>query len=171
MFTQAEVFFFAQKFGRIMGILLATAIAKNLSAAIIKKARLVSAKINRLSDAQQQRLKTIRSLLLNTVKFIINFIAFLMVLSEAGVNILPLIAGAGVLGMAVGLGAKELVSDLIAGFFIIMENQFNVGDQIELGASKGKVVRLSLRTVTLKDKSGQTHIIPNSTIKTVIVKK
>ncbi|MCJ7827572.1 mechanosensitive ion channel family protein, partial [Patescibacteria group bacterium] len=70
--------------------------------------------------------------------------------------------------LAIGFGAKNLVSDLIAGFFFILENQFNIGDTVEVGGNKGKVVRLTLRTLTLRDEEKKTYIIPNSNIKYIV---
>jgi small-conductance mechanosensitive channel len=74
----------------------------------------------------------------------------------------------GILGLAVGFGAKNLVADLIAGFFIILENQFNIGDEVQIGTNRGKVIKISLKSITLRDKEKKTYFIPNSTIKSVI---
>jgi len=121
---------------------------------------------------QQQRVKTLSSLLLNTSALIINTAAILLVAAELGINIVPLLTGVGILGLAVGFGAKSLVADFIAGFFILLENQFNIGDEVNLGTKlqgwQGRVIKISLRTTTLKDKEGKVYIIPNSQIKSVI---
>ena len=135
---------------------------------LIKKAKFAPQRVGRKSSVrQQQRVKTISSLLVNSSKIVINFIVLVMILSELGVNIAPLLTGAGILGLAVGFGAKSLVSDLIAGFFIIFENQFNVGHTIKAANHEGRVVKITLRTITLKEKGGCRHIIPNSAIKSV----
>lgn len=115
----------------------------------------------------RQRVNTVTSLLINVTKIVINFAVFLLLLSEFGINILPIITGVGILGLAIGMGAKDLASDIIAGFFILLENRFNIGDQLKIGPVAGKVVRINLRTITLKEKSGDTHIIPNSSLKIV----
>lgn len=118
---------------------------------------------------KKQRLKTLTSLLTNTSALIINTAALLLVLSELGINIAPLLTGVGILGLAVGFGARSLVADFITGFFILLENQFNLGDEVNLGGGwQGKVVKISLRTTTLKDKAGRIIVIPNSAIKAVI---
>jgi len=91
-----------------------------------------------------------------------------MILAELGVNIAPLVTGAGIIGLAIGFGAKSLAADFIAGFFIILENQFNVGDEIEINKNKGRVIKISLRTATLIDKDKKVYIVPNSSIKTVV---
>jgi len=95
-------------------------------------------------------------------------IATMMGLQEFGLNITPIIAGAGVVGLAVGFGAQSLIKDVIAGFFIILEGQFGVGDVIKTGDISGHVERLNLRVTTLRDfNSGAVHFIPNSELKVV----
>lgn len=113
------------------------------------------------------RLNTITNLLQNTANIVINFLFLLLILSALGFNIVPLITGAGVVGLAIGMGAKDLASDLIAGFFILLENRFNVGDKIQVASVEGKVTDISLRTITIKDEDGNIHIIPNSSISTI----
>ena len=99
-----------------------------------------------------------------TILIAISLIALLMVLSELGVNIGPLLAGAGVLGLAISIGAQKLVQDLITGFFILLENQIAVGDYVNIGDKSGLVEAISIRTVRLRDTNGAVHIIPYSTI-------
>jgi len=158
-----------QKAVKIILILLIGEISKRAISLLVKKLRLAEKRLGEtLLARQEKRLKTIRSLITNTAKIVINFIVLVTILAELGVNITPLITGAGILGLAVGFGAKNLVADLIAGFFIILENQFNIGDTVEIGTHKGKVIKITLRTITLKDKDKKTYIIPNSSIKAVI---
>lgn len=83
------------------------------------------------------------------------------------VNIGPLLAGAGILGLAFSFGAQSLVKDVIAGFFILVENQFGVGDVIEIAGKSGSVERMTLRVTVLRDGEGTMHVIPNSAITTV----
>ena len=137
-------------------------VVKNFWKGIIKKS-------SAILTSRQQRLKTLVSLILTTGTIIINFIALLLIFSELGINILPLLTGVGILGLGLGLGAKTLVADIIAGFFILTENQFNVGDEVDLGSGwKGRVRKITIRTTILKDKKERTYIIPNSSIKAVI---
>jgi len=158
-----------QKLFKIALFLIGGEIAKRAVSLLVKRIRTASQKLGQKALAQQQaKLKTTRSLIKNTAKLVINFIVFVMILSELGLNIAPLITGAGILGLAVGFGAKSLVSDLIAGFFIILENQFNIGDKVQIGTNKGKVIKISLRTVTLRDEERKIYIIPNSSIKYII---
>lgn len=118
---------------------------------------------------KQQRVKTLSSLLVNTSALIINVTASLLILAELKINIVPLLTGVGILGLAVGFGARSLVADFIAGFFFLLENQFNIGDEVKLSSNwQGRVIKISLRTTTLKDKEGKIYIIPNSQIQAVI---
>lgn len=169
MFNNELATLIAQKGIKVILYLIAGSISKKAISILVKRLRLAE---KRLGDTrlarQEKRLKTIRSLITNTAKIIINFIILIMILAELGINIAPLITGAGILGLAVGFGAKSLVADLIAGFFIILENQFNIGDTIEAAKLKGRVIKITLRSITLKDSSKKTYIIPNSSIKAVI---
>jgi len=120
---------------------------------------------------QKERLKTIKSLFKNIVSYSLLAVIFLLILEEFGVNITPLITGAGILGLAFSFGAQTLVKDLIAGFFIILENQYNVGDQVILNTEEGVVDKITLRSTVLKDKKGNLIYLPNSEIKKVVVIK
>jgi len=117
---------------------------------------------------KRQRVKTLTSLLQATSGLVVNGLTLLLILSEFNVDITPLLTGVGILGLAVGFGARSLIADFIAGFFILLENQFNIGDEVNLGNNwQGRVIKLSLRTTTLKNKKGEIYIIPNSQIKAV----
>ncbi|MBU2592251.1 MAG: mechanosensitive ion channel domain-containing protein [Patescibacteria group bacterium] len=130
------------------------------------RGRVKKSKLETVTQAKQ-RVTTITSLMISTTKIAVNFTVLLLVLSELGFNLLPIITGVGILGLAVGMGAKDLASDLISGFFILLENQFNIGDQLKVSGAEGKVVKISLRTVTLREKGGNLHIIPNSAMKII----
>src|SRR5690606_13752324 len=94
-------------------------------------------------------------------------LVFMLVLSELGVNIGPLLAGVGVVGLAVGFGAQRLVQDVINGAFIQFENSLNVGDVVEVGGVSGVVERLTIRSVSLRGLDGTYHVIPFSAVETV----
>jgi small conductance mechanosensitive channel len=123
--------------------------------------------VRRLSN--NQRIQTIKSLLNNAIGSIIYSIAVVTILSELGVNILPIITGAGILGLAVAFGAQTLVKDVVTGFFIIFEGQFNVGDRVTIAGVEGVVQELNLRTTIVKTGEGNKVIISNSQITTVTV--
>jgi small conductance mechanosensitive channel len=112
--------------------------------------------------------RTIRSLLKNIIEVVLFLIAILIILSNLGVNIAPILTGAGIIGLAFSFGAQTLVKDLIAGFFIIVENQFNIGDKVLIGKLEGEVYRMTLRMTVLKDDEGNLIYIPNSQIITVV---
>ncbi|MCL5411554.1 MAG: mechanosensitive ion channel [Patescibacteria group bacterium] len=114
--------------------------------------------------SRAKRIRTLTSILQTASLTVIFVIAALMVLKEAGFDVTPLIASAGVVGLAVGFGAQTLVKDMISGLFLLIEGQFHEGDEVEISGKKGVVKKVSLRTVTLKDKDGVRHIIPNGTI-------
>jgi len=91
-----------------------------------------------------------------------------MMLHVFEIDTTPILAGAGVVGLAVGLGAQNLVADVVAGFFILFENQFLVGDMVQIGDAVGRVEMMSIRHTQIRDESGKLYIIPNGQIKTVI---
>ncbi|MEK5490012.1 mechanosensitive ion channel family protein [Paenibacillus sp. FSL R7-0297] len=114
--------------------------------------------------ANNRRFSTVGGLMKNVVAFICNFVMIMMILSVFQFDLKPLLAGAGVVGLAIGFGAQSLVKDVITGFFIIFEDQFAVGDVIQSGTYKGTVEMIGLRTTRLLSATGEVHIIPNGTI-------
>ncbi|WP_168169657.1 mechanosensitive ion channel family protein [Candidatus Izimaplasma bacterium ZiA1] len=102
------------------------------------------------------------------LKYVIYFVVIMIVLSELGINITPIIASAGVFGLAIGFGAQSIVKDFISGFFIIFENQFTLGDVIEVDGFKGEVIEFGLRSTKIKNWKGQIKIISNGDIKKLI---
>ncbi|WP_379137719.1 mechanosensitive ion channel family protein [Paenibacillus sp. sgz500958] len=114
-----------------------------------------------------RRFATVGELLKNVVTVICNFVMIMLILSEFNFHLAPLLAGAGMLGLAVGFGAQSLVKDVITGFFIILEDQFAVGDVVQTGTLKGTVEMIGLRTTRLLSSTGEVHIIPNGLITNV----
>lgn len=125
---------------------------------------LLSRAIEKVMPKEEGRPKTLGHFLQNALTAVIVFITLSTALSKIGVDITPLIASAGVLGLAVGFGSQTLVKDVVTGFFILSENQYNIGDEVEIAGVKGLVREIKLRTTTLVDENGTVHIIPNSTI-------
>ena len=115
---------------------------------------------------QEKRAATVAQLLRSVGRVVVLVMAVLLTLNQF-INITALLAGAGVLGLAISFGAQSLVKDIIAGFFILMENQFTVGDVIEVSGKSGTVERMTLRMVMLRDLEGAVHIVPNGQIVTV----
>ena len=111
-----------------------------------------------------KRLRTLNSLMRTGSSAVILVVASFMIIRELGFDIAPLLASAGVAGLAIGFGAQTLIKDVIAGAFILIEGQFDEGDEVEISGKRGEVKKITLRTVWLKDKNGALHIIPNGSI-------
>ncbi|RWZ54793.1 mechanosensitive ion channel family protein [Halobacillus fulvus] len=112
----------------------------------------------------QRREATLNKLVLNTLSYVVYFIAAIMILETFSINIGALLAGAGVAGLAIGFGAQNLVRDVISGFFIIFEDQFSVGDYIQTSGVEGFVEEIGLRTCKVKAWTGEVHILPNGNV-------
>ncbi len=116
---------------------------------------------------QKKRIETIINTLKNILSSAVWVIALVTLLPEFGVNVAPILAGLGLAGLAVGMAAKDLITDFIAGIFIIIEGEYNIGDSVEIGGAKGEVLAISLRRTTLKGKDGTIYIVPNREIKLI----
>ena len=132
---------------------------------------IIKKKLDSLEDlkdeAQTQRVNTLFRILKNFVSIAILIVVIMLVLSELGIEIGPLIAAAGVVGLAVGFGAQTLVKDIITGLFIILEAQITIGDIVEVAGHSGRVEAITIRTVRLRDINGHLHVIPFSEVTTV----
>lgn len=111
-----------------------------------------------------QQVRTLAEVLNSVGVSVILFVAGLQTLSLLGLNLGPLLASAGIAGLAIGFGAQTLVKDWINGFFVLFEDQFNIGDTVRMGGVKGVVEEMSLRRTVLRDDDGTLHMIPNSQI-------
>ena len=120
------------------------------------------------SDAEK-RAHTISYLLKSTFRYLLYFIGFMMILKEIGLDIAPALAGAGVMGLAIGFGAQTLVKDILSGFFILFEDQFHVGDYIKIGGVQGTVEKMALRLTVIRSFDGALHMFPNSAMETVSI--
>ena len=114
-----------------------------------------------------KRVNTLAGFLRRAAALFVYVVALIMVLHELGVSIAPILAGAGVAGIAIGFGAQSLIRDLLAGLFILGEDQFRVGDVIKTAGVSGQVERITLRVTQVRDLEGVVHIIPNGEIKVV----
>lgn len=149
----------------IVIIALAALVARS-SGLLIEKVvrRLVVQNHTLTKEDERQREDTIIRILTGTIHVLIILMAGMMVLSELGVAIGPLLAGAGIVGLAFGFGGQYLIRDIISGLFIILENQYRVGDVVCLGATCGLVEDISLRMTVLRDLDGVVHHVPNGEI-------
>lgn len=116
------------------------------------------------TGAQLQRADTLTHVMRDIVRIMILFIGSMMILAEVGVDLKPLLAAAGIGGLAIGFGAQSLVKDVISGFFILLEDSVRVGDVVEIAGVGGLVEEVKLRTITLRDLSGNVHVVPTGVI-------
>ncbi|QCR34326.1 mechanosensitive ion channel family protein [Lysinibacillus sp. SGAir0095] len=133
--------------------------------------RVLTLKVKTPINQNERRQQTIIKLLHSTLSYLVYFSAMIAILSAININIGGLLAGAGIAGLAIGFGAQSLVKDIITGFFIILEDQFGVGDYIKLNttsAAEGTVIEIGLRTTKILGYTGEQYIIPNGQITDVI---
>lgn len=119
------------------------------------------------SAEETRRIETLARVFRYTSGVIISLVAGMLVLSEVGISIAPILGAAGVVGLAVGFGAQSLIKDYFNGFFLLLENQLRQGDVVEVGGKSGMVEDVTLRYVRLRDYEGSVHYIPNGMITTV----
>ncbi|HEY2696147.1 MAG TPA: mechanosensitive ion channel family protein [Pseudonocardiaceae bacterium] len=120
-----------------------------------------------LTERRGQRAKTIGSVLTSIVSFVVWGIAFVLVLGEFGLDLTPIIASAGVIGVAVGFGAQNLVKDFLSGMFMLLEDQYGVGDVVDLGQASGTVESVGLRITTVRDVAGTVWYVRNGEVSRV----
>ena len=150
----------------ILIVILGTGIVRGFLRTVINKFIRNAIKADNFATKQdeQQREETIIRIIDAFLKIVIWIIAGMIILDQLGVNIAPLLASAGILGLAIGFGAQSLVEDIVSGMFIIVENQYRVGDVIEIAEVSGTVENITLRTTVLRDGDGNQHHIPNGKI-------
>ncbi len=153
---------------KFLGILIAFLILSQMSRWIIRwMEKFVPEKDPVLASEAKKRAHTLGNILRHALLIIISFTAILMILGELGIQLGPLLATAGIGAVAIGFGAQGLVKDVISGFFIILEDQYRIGDAIEVAGVSGLVESVSLRRTVLRDLEGRVHIVPNGEIKVV----
>lgn len=125
----------------------------------------------RLRNLQQgvrvEQIRTLSAVINSIATFVILFVAALEILKFLGLDLGPLLASAGIAGLAIGFGAQTLVKDFINGFFVLLEDQYNIGDTIRVAGVKGVVEEMTLRRTVLRDDDGTVHVVPNSQIQVV----
>jgi len=158
---------------RIVAIILGALIFYYGFRIIFKQLTHVAKKVGERSDyisvsaEQEMRARTLVGIVRGLILVVTVTVVTLMVLRELGYDIAPLIAGAGIAGIAIGFGAQTLVRDLIGGFFVLLEGQFYIGDVVQVGTVKGKVEAIKLRTTLVRDGEGVLNIIPNGEMRVV----
>jgi moderate conductance mechanosensitive channel len=134
---------------------------------IVTQKLVALAERNGRGTGRAQQVKTVAGVIHSAGVFFIVFFAFMQVMDAFNFNIAPLLASAGIVGLAIGFGAQTLVKDVINGFFILAENQFEVGDTIKAAGVQGTVEEITMRRTILRDADGTVHIVPNSSIQIV----
>jgi small conductance mechanosensitive channel len=154
---------------KIIFIIIGALVLNKVVSTFIEKAVRIAVRPDRNSsqDAEEKRENTLIQIFNTTAKIGIIIIASLMVLEEFGVEIAPILAAAGIVGLAFGFGGQYLIRDVISGLFIILENQYRVGDVVSFDNASGTVQEISLRKTTLRDLDGTVHHIPHGEIKKV----
>jgi len=149
-------------------IILAYIVCIILKKIIIKTVR-IAVKRDKYSsvDDELKREETLTRIFVGIINTIIWLIAFMMILRELNIEIAPILAGAGIAGIAIGFGAQYIIKDVITGFFIILENQYRIGDVVKFGDINGAVEDISIRMTTLRDADGIVHHIPHGEIRVV----
>src|SRR5262245_24449759 len=145
------------------------------AAIIVRAARAVIARLeHRLGHGHsepdlewQRRASTLGGILSRLVTVTVAFFATLMLLRELSIDVLPILTGAGIAGLAIGFGAQNLVRDIISGFFLILEDQVRVGDAVRINNVGGTVEQIKLRTIVLRDGEGAVQVFPNGTVTSI----
>ncbi len=145
----------------LIGMWIATKLSKKIGERIIR----VTADDDPTSENERERrVATLVQIITFAARMLIIVIGGMTIIKELGIDIGPILAGAGILGLAIGFGSQALVKDLVSGFLLIMENQIRVGDVVRIGSTAGLVEKITLRTVVLRDLDGIVHTIPNGVI-------
>jgi moderate conductance mechanosensitive channel len=171
--VDAIVWFYGDQIGSRLLSAVATIAIAALAAAVIWEASnaLMDRKLNALSRdghfARAARLRTFQPMLRTALLCLIVTVVGLTALSEIGVNVAPLLAGAGIVGIAIGFGSQKLVQDLITGLFLLLENTVQVGDNVTVSGLTGTVENVSIRTIRLRAADGSVHIVPFSAVTTI----
>jgi moderate conductance mechanosensitive channel len=150
---------------RVVGLLFAAQVVSTIFALVLRE--LFIREGSQDSEETQRRL-TVLPLLASAARYVIFGFAIVMSLTQFGVDPMPVLAGAGVAGVAVGLGAQGLITDLVSGLFILWESYFVVGDYVQIGERAGIVESISLRVTSLRDDEGRVHIVPNGKIEGIV---
>lgn len=135
---------------------------------LIKISKMALKKIGQKESPNQRRKRTISKIITSIIKYTIGIISILGVLAVWGVNVLPALAGLGILGLVIGFGAQKFINDLISGFFIVFEHHYDVGDVIDVQGFKGEVIDIGLKTTKIRNYKGEVKIVANGEISTLV---
>jgi small conductance mechanosensitive channel len=159
--------FLRQDVPKILVVLIISLILLWILRLVTRRLRILSKRQAFPTGIRAQQLTTLSGVISGVGIFVILFSAIIQILGVLNIDVKPLIASAGVVGLAIGFGAQTLVKDVINGFFILLENQYDVGDAVRVGGVQGTVENMTLRRTVLRDADGSVHTVPNSEIKIV----
>lgn len=151
-----------------IGRLVSSALVLFIALLILRISKITLKRIGQKPTPNQRRKKTIARVIRSITKYTIWLITILIILSMWGVNVAPALAGLGIMGLVIGLGAQKFINDLIAGFFIIFEHHFDVGDKIEVKGFKGEVIDIGLKTTKIKNWKNEILILSNGEVTSLI---
>jgi len=153
----------------VIGIVALFFLGRLLLKVIVKRlARVVDDGDDKYVSQKEQRAETLGRIIITTGNIVIYAVLLLMILRLFGIDITPILAGVGVIGLAIGFGAQSLVKDFVSGIFILLENQYGIGDKVKIGSFEGRVLRISMRSTVLKDDEGKLYYMSNGSITNVI---
>lgn len=161
--------FFESNFMQLGVILALFVIAKFFLAFAVRKiVKLTDDGDDTKRSMAEKRAETLGKTLVATGNVVLYSIILVMLLNLFGVDIRPILVGVGILGLAVGFGAQSLIKDFVAGLFILVENQYTIGEKVKIGSAEGTVVKITIRITVLKNKDGGIHYISNGSVNNVI---
>lgn len=139
---------------------------------VIKLAAFITRRVERAFDdndpstmnEREKQAATLGKVIRNVIRILVWGVALMMIMRELGIDVGPLLAGVGIVGLAVGFGAQSVVKDFLSGMFVLIENQYNVGDVVQVAGVSGLVEKITLRATSLRNLEGKVHIIPNGVI-------
>ncbi len=154
---------------KIVIVIIITYIIHRIASKFIEKAVRIAVRSNHFHSeaAERQRENTLTRIFTWTLSILLMVISLLMILQEVGLAIGPILASVGIVGLALGFGGQYLIRDIISGLFIIIENQYRIGDVVDFDGTNGEVTNITLRMTTLKDMDGKIHHVPHGEIKRV----
>ncbi|PKK99610.1 MAG: mechanosensitive ion channel protein MscS [Tenericutes bacterium HGW-Tenericutes-2] len=151
-----------------IGKIVSSAIIIFIAMLILRISKITLKRVGLKESVNQRRKRTVARVTRSITKYVVGIAAFLIVLSVWGVNVAPALAGLGIMGLVIGLGAQKFINDLISGFFIIFEHHFDVGDKIEVQGFKGEVIDIGLKTTKIRNWKNEIKILSNGEISNLI---
>ncbi|MDO9630202.1 MAG: mechanosensitive ion channel family protein [Acholeplasmataceae bacterium] len=151
-----------------VGKLVTSAIIIFIAMLILRISKITLKRVGMKESLNQRRKRTVARITRSITKYFVGLAAILIVLSVWGVNVAPALAGLGIMGLVIGLGAQKFINDLISGFFIIIEHHFDVGDKIEVQGFKGEVIDIGLKTTKIRNWKNEIKILSNGEISNLI---